>query len=108
MTNIPELAQHLDEKCSKDHIHGHLLGGTARHAQKYTPQFVHAIIKGLKAHLRRRGYLHGQNSKSVHFEYYDPTIETCGQNLGEKCASVLTNYLVSENKNNAYFEEPWF
>jgi len=32
VTNIPELAHHLDKKCSKDHIHCHLLGGTARHA----------------------------------------------------------------------------
>ena len=57
LTNIPEVASELTKQCDHSHKHGHLVSGTASAAQQYTPLFVDAIIRGLKAHLRAKGLI---------------------------------------------------
>lgn len=37
VSNIPELLEFVEQRCSKDHRHGKLLGGNAAHAQVYPP-----------------------------------------------------------------------
>ena len=72
------------------------MSGTAHAAEKYTEQFVHAILKGLRAHLKRKGLLHGGPVVTQrHFPLYSPSIETSGQNLGEKCAQIISNYPIA-------------
>jgi len=47
-TNIPEIASHANKVCQKDHQHGLLIGGAAKHAAVYTPAFVKAVVNGVK------------------------------------------------------------
>eukprot|EP00435_Cladocopium_sp_Y103_P020466 s1075_g5.t1 len=47
-TNIPEMAAHAHKVCQKDHQHGQLIGGAAKHAAVYTPAFVKAVVNGVK------------------------------------------------------------
>ena len=47
-TNIPEIAAHANKVCQKDHQHGLLIGGAAKHAAVYTPAFVKAVVNGIK------------------------------------------------------------
>lgn len=49
LTNVPEMAEFVERRCTKDHLHGHLLGGTAQEAARYTPQFTQALVNGIKA-----------------------------------------------------------
>jgi hypothetical protein len=58
LTNVAEIAEVLARaRCSGNHRHGDLIGGTARQAQIYPDQFCKAILTGLRKHLERRGAL---------------------------------------------------
>lgn len=48
ISNIPELAKHVEKRCLKNHEHGMLLGGAAKPAAIYTPSFVRALLNGIK------------------------------------------------------------
>ncbi len=51
LTNVIELADFVDRRCSKDHVHGQLVGGTAVDAARYTPEFTKALVEGIKSAL---------------------------------------------------------
>ncbi|CAE7623747.1 unnamed protein product, partial [Symbiodinium pilosum] len=57
LTNVPEIAEALSKRCTQDHPHMPLMGGQLpADAAKYTPNFVDAILKGLRRHLKRQHY----------------------------------------------------
>ena len=47
-TNIEELGHYVERSCDKSHDHGPLIGGGARQAAIYTPEFVKALVDGIK------------------------------------------------------------
>ena len=47
MSNCAPILKRLDKKCGREHEHRQLIGGIAKHTEQYTPQIVHAILKGL-------------------------------------------------------------
>eukprot|EP00435_Cladocopium_sp_Y103_P022132 s1863_g5.t1 len=47
-TNIAEMASHVQRTCDKSHHHGILVGGSAKMAAIYTPDFVKALVNGIK------------------------------------------------------------
>ena len=47
MTNGEEIARQLSRTCDGGHLHVPLLNGKALEAQRYTPQFCEAVVKGL-------------------------------------------------------------
>ena len=51
VSNVPEVLELVDQKCTKDHRHGKLIGGVAHHAAIYTPQFIKAVVQGIKESL---------------------------------------------------------
>ena len=56
-TNVSEIASALAKRCTRDHPHMPLMGGKlTADAAKYTADFVDAILKGLRRHLRRQHY----------------------------------------------------
>ncbi len=59
-------------------------------------------LNRLKNHLRRRGLLRGSEGRARYFEHFSPEVETAGQNLGEKCASVLATFLADELELTTY------
>ena len=57
LTNVEEIANALDRRCSRDHTHRPLLGhGLTRRAAEYTEAFVDAILDGLRRHLQQRHF----------------------------------------------------
>ena len=48
MSNVPEIMDYVNHRCTKDHKHGRLLGGVAKFAATYTPQFVQSVVCGIK------------------------------------------------------------
>ena len=50
-TNIPEIADYVERSCNKKHLHGPLIGGAAQQAAVYTPEFVKALLEGIKESL---------------------------------------------------------
>ena len=54
LTNIPELGYFLEKRCLGNHEHGVLVTGTkTRKSQQYTPQFVDAILRGIREALAK-------------------------------------------------------
>jgi len=83
LTNVPELAEYLNKRCDGTHKHGALLGGTAEAAARYSPQFVSAILKGIRAHMKTKGLWRGFPSRQQrHFEDWSSEVNQTGQNLG--------------------------
>ena len=72
-TNIEGLGEHVEKKCSKNHHHGMLLGGSAQDAAIYTPSFVKALVNGIKAALGHSAL----KPKESHRQWYQ-----WGQSLG--------------------------
>ena len=51
LTNVSEIARALSRRCTQDHPHMPLTGGQlTADAAKYTPNFVDAVLKGLRRH----------------------------------------------------------
>ena len=55
LTNSPEIAWVIDRRCVCTTPHGNLLNGRAKAAEKYTQEFVRAVLKGLRNQLRSDG-----------------------------------------------------
>lgn len=79
ISNIPGLENYVGRRCTKDHRHGYLVGGTAEAAAIYPPEFVKAVVKGIKQSLGlphckstaddAKGLQRGRAIGSVLFEY---------------------------------------
>ena len=54
LTNVPELAEILDVECDASHEHASMIGGTAKPTERYPPELVASILKGIRAYQRRR------------------------------------------------------
>ena len=54
LVNSKAMARELQKRCTRDHVHEHLMGGKAVKAAHYTPAFCKAVVKGLQTHLRER------------------------------------------------------
>ena len=98
LSNIPGLEDYVSRRCSKDHRHGHLIGGTAEAAAIYPPEFVKAMVKGIKQSLglsydkstvvNEKGLQRGRAIGSVLFEYGRETNEVAF--LEELASSTAT------------------
>ena len=53
ITNSKHIARELQLRCQGDHPHEHLMGGKAAAAAQYPEPLCQAIVRGLKAHLRK-------------------------------------------------------
>ena len=65
VTNIAEMAAHVSRLCDKGHEHGQLIGGAASGAAIYTPAFVKAILRGIKAALGIKADTNGLPPEAV-------------------------------------------
>lgn len=82
LTNIAELADFVGKKCTKNHIHGPLIGGVAAQAAVYPPDLVRAIVSGIKHSLGIKTLdQHGQSEQ--------------GKRVGRALGQVLHQYAVS-------------
>lgn len=82
LTNVPEMAEFVERRCTKDHLHGHLLGGTAQEAARYTPQFTQALVNGIKAAVglgntedKSEGFSRGRALGSCLWEFARETVD---------------------------------
>ncbi len=92
MGNVPEILRAVERKCSGLHKHGALMGGgKPRQAQEYTPQFVNAILRGLRQALRRDGSLSQPRGgvPPTWLEEYEPSIECNGLKAGETVRDIF-------------------
>ena len=55
MGNCRQILQKLDKQCDRSHEHQQLIGGLAKHAERYTPQMVKCILSGLREALVELG-----------------------------------------------------
>ena len=54
LTDCSHIAAQLKRRCPGDHEHQHLLGGRAKAAAVYPPELCKSVVRGLRAHLRRK------------------------------------------------------
>ena len=54
LTNSDHIAKQLQKRCSGDHVHEPLMGGSAALAAVYPPSVCRAIVVGLKRHLQEK------------------------------------------------------
>ena len=54
MTSLRPLAEALSCRCSGEHLHATLIGGTAKETERYPPRLVATILKVLVSHLRSK------------------------------------------------------
>ena len=70
LTNVEPLATVLHRRCDGLHAqHGPLLGGQAHLAAKYTPDFVQAILQGIKQHVQN--WTKGRRPQEDYWELLD-------------------------------------
>ena len=48
LTDVPELAEFVEKRRQSDHLPGPLFGGTAAQAAIYPPDFVKALVAGIR------------------------------------------------------------
>jgi len=48
LTDVPELAEFVEKRRHSDHLPGPLFGGTAAQAAIYPPDFVKALVAGIR------------------------------------------------------------
>ncbi|CAK9108665.1 Copia protein [Durusdinium trenchii] len=92
ISNIPELAKHVEKKCDKSHAHGQLLGGAAKPAAEYTPSFVQAILNGVKEVLGLK--VSTPTSKSASTSHW----VTYGRTLGAAARNYATDQVELEEE----------
>ena len=73
LTNVEELANILNRRCEGYHAkHQPLLSGEAKHAAKYTPAFVDAILRGLRRHVQ--AWVKSNNPAADYWEITDTLV----------------------------------
>ena len=73
LTNVESLATVLHRRCDGLHAqHGPLLGGQAHLAAKYTPEFVNAILQGIKQHVQN--WIKGRRGHEDYWELLDKAV----------------------------------
>ena len=86
----------LAKRCSGDHQHGVLISGLSRPTQKYSSQFVAAILRGLRAALKKGGSLKTPRRTPENPARIPADARKAGEKLGAHLAEVSECWMAEE------------
>ena len=106
ITNVPEIADATEKKCSRQHKHFVLEGShSTQAAAEYCEGFIDAILGGLKQALRRRGLIGGDpaDNHSYLVEVSSP-VYSQGVNLREALGASAEHYVMESIKAEVFLQ----